>query len=242
MRTVNGISVFTTNSELLAPRHTAVLTIDMQHEIGSEGGGYAKHGYDISRIRSIIPAIQKVLEASRGLNLPIAYTEFIHRDRRGVTLINGPMAYLHANEEWVSDVVEGSWEADTMDELAPRPGDFVIHKSRSSAIYHTYLDDFLKRNSIRTVVVMGCVTDGCVLKSAVDMAEHGYYPVIVRDAVNALTAERHELGLRYMELKFPVFSSQEVLRTWASTLPKETTSASLSGKAPTNRKKFLDLS
>lgn len=234
MKTINGISVFTTASELLAPGHTAVLTIDMQNEIGSEGGGYARHGYDISRIRSIIPAIQKIVKAGRRLKLPIAYTEFIHRDRRGAALINGPIAYLHANEEWVSDVVEGSWEADTLDELAPQPGDFVTCKSRSSAIYHTYLEDMFRRNSIQSVVVMGCVTDGCVLKSAVDMAEHGFYPVVIEDAVNALTAERHELGLRYLELKLPVLSLEEVLRTWSSPLPEKTTSIPLAGKAPAN--------
>src|SRR5947209_7116348 len=132
---INEVDVLDKAEELIDPKHTAVLIIDMQNETASDQGGYAKHGYDISRIKSIVPTVQKVLAASRKLNLLVAYTEFIHRDRRGVTLIDGPNAFLHSREEWVSDVVDGSWEAKTLDELAPQPADLVIQKSRASAIY-----------------------------------------------------------------------------------------------------------
>src|SRR6266403_3305574 len=127
---INEVEVFDIAKELINPRHTAVLVIDMQNETASDKGGYAKHGYDISRIRSTVPIIRRVLEASRRLNLLVAYTEFIHRDRRGVTLMDGPNVFLHCKEEWVSDVADGSWEAKTLDELVPQPGDLVIQKSR----------------------------------------------------------------------------------------------------------------
>ena len=213
---VNGVDILNTAEELLDPEQTAVLVIDMQNEAASEKGGYAKHGHEISRIRSIIPTIQKVLQASRRLNLLIIYTEFVHRDRRGMTLIDGPNSYLHSNEKWVSDVVDGSWEARTLDELAPQQGDLVFQKSRGSAVYKTYLDFALKNRNIRSVILMGCLTDGCILKTAVNITEHGYYPVVIKDAVNSLTAEKHDLGLRYMEIKFPIFSSDEVLAIWGA--------------------------
>ena len=210
---INDVDVFNTVEELLDSRHTAVLVIDMQNETASLEGGYAKHGYDISRIRSIIPTIQKVLEASRRLNLLVAYTEFVHRDCRGVTLMDGPNVYLHRNADWISDVVDGTWEAKTLEELAPQAGDVVIQKSRASAIYNTYLENILRHRGIRSIVLMGCLTDGCILKTAVDMTEHGYYAVVVTDGVNSLTAEKHALGMKYIKMKFPLFSSDEILKT-----------------------------
>jgi|ERR1051326_1813936 nicotinamidase-related amidase len=135
---INDVAVFETPEELLKPLHSAVLVIDMQNETASEEGGYAKHGHDISRIRSAIPAIQRVLEASRGLSLPIVFTEFVHRDRRGLPLVDGPSVYLHRHEKWISDVTDGSWAARTLEEFAPQPGELIMQKSRASALYGTY--------------------------------------------------------------------------------------------------------
>ena len=213
---INEIEVFDTAKELVNPRHTAVLVIDMQNETASDEGGYAKHGYDISRIRSTVPIIRRVLEAGRRLNLLVAYTEFIHRDRRGVTLMDGPNVFLHCKEEWVSDVVDGTWEAKTLDELVPQPGDLVIQKSRASAIYHTHLEDVLRKNGIRSIVLMGCLTDGCILKTAVAMTDHGYYPVVVEDAVESLSAKKHEIGLAYIKMKCPTVRSADLATIWSA--------------------------
>jgi maleamate amidohydrolase len=59
--------------------------------------------------------------------------------------------------------------------------DLVIHKSRGSAIYNTYLDNILKIKGV--IVLTGCLTSGCVLNTAVDAMHYGYYPVVVRDCV-----------------------------------------------------------
>jgi nicotinamidase-related amidase len=215
VRTINGIEVWDTPEELLGTAHTAALVIDMQNETASLDGGYAANGYDLDGVRSTIPAIQGVLESSRSLGLLIGFTEFVHRDRRGVTLVDGPSVFMHQGESWVSDVADGTWEAETLPELAPAPREIVIQKSRGSALQGTRLDHLLRQHAVRTVVLMGCVTDGCVLKTAVHMAESGYYPVIVRDGVGALTPEKHDLGLRYLQLKFPVFTAEEIRRVWA---------------------------
>lgn len=212
---LNGTEVLTTPEDLLDARHTALLVIDVQNEIASERGGYAAHGYDIGRIRSIIPATQMLLQAARRLGLLVCYAEFVHRDRRGVTLMDGPNVHLHWQDQWVSDVTDGSWEAATIDELAPAPEDVVIQKSRASAIYNTYLDDILRVRGIQAVALAGCLTDGCVLKTAVDLTQRGYYAVVVRDAVNSFTAEMHDLGLAYVQKKFTTVTADEAARIWS---------------------------
>jgi len=196
---VNGVEALNTLQELVDPAYAAVLVIDMQNEIVAKTGGYAEHGYDISGIRQAIPVIRRVLDAAKEMNLLVTYAEFVHRDRRGSPLVDGPSVQLHSSEAWVSDVVEGTWEAQTVDELSPEPEDAVILKSRASAIYNTYLGNILRSHGIRSVILTGCLTDGCVLKTAVDMTHQGFYPLVIRDGVGSLTAENHDLGLRYME-------------------------------------------
>ena len=107
MLRVNDVDVFDTADELLDPKHTALLVIDMQNEMGSNKGGYAKNGYDNSRILSVVPAIQKVLAAGRSANLPIIYTEFIHRNRDGTTRMDGPNVYMHRKAHWISPTCRG---------------------------------------------------------------------------------------------------------------------------------------
>ena len=34
--------------------------------------------------------------------------------------------WVHRDADWVSNVVEGTWESRTVDELAPQEGDIVI--------------------------------------------------------------------------------------------------------------------
>lgn len=48
------------------------------------------------------------------------YAEFIHANALGQTLMNGPEMWVHRKAEWVSNVVEGTWESRTIDELAPQ--------------------------------------------------------------------------------------------------------------------------
>ena len=215
MREINGIQVWDTAEELLDPGHTAVLVIDMQNETVSLDGGYAANGYDLEGVRATIPVIQDVLASGRSMGVLVGFTEFVHRDRRGVVLVDGPSVFMHTGEGWISDVADGTWEAQTISELAPRPNEIVVQKSRGSALQGTGLDHLLRQHAIRTVVLMGCVTDGCVLKTAVHMADCGYYPVIVQDGVGALTLEKHHLGMRYMQLKFPVFPGERIRQVWA---------------------------
>ncbi len=79
----------------------------------------------------------------------------------------------------------------------------------------------LKSRGLKSLLLMDCETDGCVLKTAVDMIQHGYYPVIVEDAVASRSEENHALGLQYLKKKCPVFSSGQILRTWINPDQKE---------------------
>ena len=55
-----------------------------------------------------------------------------------------------------------------------------MKKYRSSAFWGTNLDLLLRSNGIKSVVVTGCTTEGCVESTARDAMFTDYYVVIAR--------------------------------------------------------------
>lgn len=52
-------------------------------EITTDKSGYARHVFDISTIRKLIPTIARILQTDRAHALATVYTEFIHRNHDG---------------------------------------------------------------------------------------------------------------------------------------------------------------
>ena len=215
MRVINGTEVLTTRAELLAPDRSALVVIDMQNENLKDDGGYARHGTAVGALDGVVAAIADLLEAARAVGVPVFYTEFIHRSRHGVNLNDGPSLYVHRNADFVSEVREGSWQAQTIDHLAPRPGDAVLTKTRASAFHGTPLAAQLLTRGIRSVVLTGMITQGCVLHTHADALMQGFYPVVARDGVGSYEQEWHELAMRWMARKSPVYSVSEISAEWS---------------------------
>ena len=81
-------------------------------------------------------------------------------------------------------------------------------------MYNTLLNDILKVRGIRSLILTGVLTEGCVLRTAVGTEERGYYGVILRDCVSSFDLKMHNVGLTWLESRFPVFDVDQVLATW----------------------------
>ena len=68
------------------------------------------------------------------------------------------------------------------DKLAPRPGDDVTVKTRSSAFHNTDFDVKLKRAGIDHVIVAGMQSEYCVDSAIRGAYERGYRVTLVSDA------------------------------------------------------------
>jgi len=213
---VNGVQVLTELSEYADPDHTAVVVVDMQNEIVSTEGGYARKDRKAAAnpeahqvtpaYRDLVENIRRLLEQARSRRIPIIYAEYIHRDESGKMVVNGTECWTHRNSEWVSCATGGTWEARTVKELAPRHGDPVIRKSRANAFYNTYLDDILKEKGIRSILLTGTAGGGCVFSTAMGAMDRGYYAVFVRDCVD----QTNYLDSDLIRGRFPIHNSKEV--------------------------------
>jgi nicotinamidase-related amidase len=219
-RIINGVEMLTEPNELVNPDTTAVLVIDMQNEnCSTEGGcGRADRSIPADPVRhkvrpeyaEQVENTEKFLAAARKAGVLISYAEHIHANRYGAPLVTGPDLWVHRNSPWVSSAVEGTWEAQTIRELAPRPGDLVVHKINGNGFHGTGLGELYKERGVKSVLLAGTATQGCVFRTANGALTRGYYPVFVRDCVD----HQDEKFVKWVSGPFPMYGSDEIIDIW----------------------------
>lgn len=97
-------------------------------------------------------------------------------------------------------------------ELTPQPGDRVFTKQYPSAFFGTGLAEALHADGIDTLLITGYSTSGCVRASALDAMQHGFVPLVVREACADRHPTPHEANLFDLQAKYAeVISEAEAL-------------------------------
>ena len=159
----------------------AVLVIDMLND-------FVKGALRVEKAKDIVPRLKELLAWAREKGVPVIYVNDAH--------IRGVDAELKL---WGQHAIKGTWGAQGVEELAPKPGDFVVEKRRYSAFFGTDLDLLLRELGVDTLILTGLVTNVCVQHTAADAFFRGYKLIIVSDCCEALTEEDHLRALGYME-------------------------------------------
>ena len=225
---VFGKEVWTTLEEKIVPQHTALLVIDVQNHLCKPGSVLIKEkGVDVFITMAILPPLAKLLDEARRVGVLVAYSR--HVLRPDGALQSGPhlawQLYRHRDsvvergpEEGISDgmMVEGSWGAEVCEEVKPQPGDLVFSKHRQPAFIGTNLDLALRSNNIKTTIVTGIATSGCV-DATVRLAYWlEYYPVVPTDGVGEMRRGWHKRGLENLLYVPPdsMTTSTDILNIW----------------------------
>ena len=96
--------------------------------------------------------------------------------------------------------------------VAPLAGDVVVTKQYASAFFGTSLAATLTAQGVDTLIITGVSTSGCVRATTVDAIQHGFIPLVVRDAVGDRDERPHEANLFDMQAKYAeVISESDVL-------------------------------
>jgi nicotinamidase-related amidase len=99
-------------------------------------------------------------------------------------------------------------------ELVPRPDEHLIQKRRYSVFYGTDLDIVLRGMGIRTLVLVGMLTNVCVHYTFVDAHQGDYVVRVVTDCVSGSSDDAHHAALeamRYLQRDAWVSSNELVL-------------------------------
>lgn len=219
---VAGKQVFTELSEIIDPAHTALLIVDMQRDFCSEGGGFDQLGVDLSMYPPVIQRIGELIAAARQAGVLLVFIQMTvlpgqasdspAQIRFNLRLHDGH----HGEAEPLAYTLDGSDGQGFVPGLEPQDGELVVKKYRSSAFWGTNLDLLLRSNGIKSVVVTGCTTEGCVESTARDAMFSDHYVVIATDAVASDDPAQHEASMFLMSRRFDLATSEVVRKAWAT--------------------------
>ena len=114
---------------------------------------------------------------------------------------------------WLEHCMDGTDLVQIDPALGPRADEPVLVKKYPSCFFGTNFDAALKQDRVDTLLIAGCTTSVCVRATALDAMQHGYRPVLVREAVGDFNPALHALHLKDIESRYAdVLSVDEVTR------------------------------
>jgi nicotinamidase-related amidase len=137
-----------------------------------------------------IEPTKKLFAAARAAGLPVVYlTSSVRKNR--VRSTNRQTGYDVGDEQY-----------DIFEAFAPHDADILIRKERASAFYGTPLVAHLTRLGVRSLIVCGESTSGCVRASTVDAYSNGYHVTVVEECVFDRSLLTHKVNLFDMHHKY----------------------------------------
>ena len=141
------------------------------------------------KMKPVVDNAVRLMNAARKNRILIYYAMANHRpdgESRSMIITDTDMRLRPwPNGECVTSVhgaTEGSWEQKVIEEIAPRPEDYIIPKYRWSTFHQTYFDLALRSRGIDTMIISGGAVDVGVASTVYSARDHDYNIIVVRDA------------------------------------------------------------
>ncbi len=163
--------------------------------------------------RHCLDAAARILQQARASGIPVVHTRVVYDDDGldgGLFVKKLPL---------LRQLTAGAHLGQTMPEVAPLPHEVVVTKQYASAFFGTSLAATLTALRVDTVVIGGVSTSGCVRASALDALQHGFVPLVVRDAVGDRHPAPHEANLFDLQAKYAEVVSEHDVVDWLAQLP-----------------------
>ena len=198
--------------------HTALIIIDMQRDFCYEGGFGESLGNDITLTKSIIPTVEKILNAARKAGMFVIHTREGHRPdltdcppaklRRTPTIGQmGPMGRI---------LIRGEYGHDIVDELKPLEGEPIIDKPGKDSFYQTDLEMILNKRGITNLIVCGVTTHVCVHSTIREANDRGIDCLMMEDGTAAFDPADQVAAIRMVNQQGGIFgwttTSEELLK------------------------------
>ena len=161
---------------------TALIVVDMVN------------AYDHPDADKLVPSVEKVLPTIEDL---IARSDL-------TIYVNDNFGHWRSNRDaLVKNAVEGEYGR-LVDPIKPDDDSIFVVKARHSIFYQTPLEYLLNQEDAGTLVLVGQVTEQCILYSALDAYIRRFKVSVPRDAVAHIHEDLADAALRMMELNMDV--------------------------------------
>ncbi len=174
------------------PDRTAVVVVDMQNGFcHPDGSLYAPAS------EAAIEPVNAVLERARAAGAPAVFTRDVHPPEQFEDA-----HYYDEFARWGEHVLEGSWEAELVDDLDVRDDDHVVVKHTYDAFYRTDLEGYLDTHGLDDLLICGTLANVCVLHTAGSAGLRDYRPVVVQDALGYIEEDHREYATEHADWLF----------------------------------------
>ncbi|WP_439028383.1 cysteine hydrolase family protein [Haloarchaeobius sp. DT45] len=183
------------------PDSTAVVVVDMQNGFCKPDGSLYAPGSE-----AVIEPVASLVDRAHEAGVRVVFTRDVHPPDQF-----DENHYYDEFERWGEHVLEGSWEAELVDELTVGERDHVVEKHTYDAFHETELDGWLSARGIEDLLVCGTLANVCVLHTAGSAGLRDYKPVLVEDCIGAIEDDHIEYALDHADWLFgEVVQSSEV--------------------------------
>lgn len=202
----------------LDPKHSALVLVDLQNDFVDPAGWVARTrpagqpgdtGVALATERAGI-----LLRAARDAEVLIAHVRMIG-DARYLSEAQRVMNRRNTGTEAPDCVLEGTWGADLAAPVAPIESDreIVVDKHRYSSFIGTRLHLVLRSHGIRTIVVCGVATSGCVESTIRDGFMLDHHVVVPADACGDYDEERQRAALAKISGSYAIVTDVDRVAT-----------------------------
>lgn len=144
-----------------------------------------------------------VLKTARERGWPIAHTRIVFADGGAdgnIFTMKVPGLLTLKEDEPNSGIVP---------QLAPLDNELVVRKTVPSAFFGTSLAAWLTQRGVKTVLIAGSTTSGCVRASVVDAMSLGFRPLVLSDCVGDRAIGPHDANLFDMQQKYAAVMTRD---------------------------------
>src|SRR5215213_11263438 len=164
------------------PKRSAVIVVDMLNPYDHEDADVLA-----ASVERVIEPISELVERARSARAEVIYVN----DNYG--------NWNSSSEELAQRALEGAHPDLVRPFLPPERSDFVI-KARHTIFYMTPLEYLLGQKEIDHLVLVGQVTEQCIVYSALDAYVRHLKVTVPRDAVAHIHEDLAEAAFRMMEI------------------------------------------
>ena len=174
------------------PDDTAIVVVDMQNGFcHPDGSLYAPAS------EAAVEPVSDVVETARSAGARVIFTRDVHPPEQFEDA-----HYYDEFARWGEHVLEGSWEAEIVEELDVREDDLVVEKHTYDAFYRTQLGGWLDARGIDDLLICGTLANVCVLHTAGSAGLRDFRPVLVTDALGYLEEDHRDYATEHADWLF----------------------------------------
>jgi nicotinamidase-related amidase len=161
---------------------SALIVVDMLNHYEHEDAEALRRS-----VRDTLPAMRGLVRRASDAGVPVVYVNDNHGD------------WSAGRQELCQRALEGS-DPSLVKPIIPGERAAFLVKARHSIFYETLLDYMLRQQEIKRIILIGQVTEQCILYSALDAYVRHYSIVIPREAIAHIHRDLADAALRMMEI------------------------------------------